>query len=42
MGRDLLDGIDAFASSQADAPSRSEAIRRIIRDWLQSKGYLPK
>jgi len=40
MDRDLLDGIDAFAASETDKPVRSEAIRRIIRDWLVQRGYL--
>ena len=35
-----LDGIDAFSSEQEDTPARTEAIRRIIRDWLVSHGYL--
>jgi len=38
--RDMINGIDAFAASEVDTPSRSEAIRRIIRDWLLSHGYL--
>lgn len=40
LTRDLLDGIEAFASAEDDKPKRPEAIRRILRDWLQSKGYL--
>lgn len=35
-----LDGIDAFSLEQPDAPPRTEAIRRIIRDWLIGHGYL--
>lgn len=31
---DLLSTIDEFVSSQADGPSRSEAIRRILKDNL--------
>lgn len=38
--RDALDGIDAFASDQEDKPSRTEAVRRILRDWLIGHGYL--
>jgi len=38
--RDLLDGIDAFSSNEHDKPKRPEAIRRIIREWLTSHGYL--
>ncbi|WP_198028703.1 hypothetical protein [Mesorhizobium sp. WSM3626] len=37
-----LDAIDAFAAEQADSLTRPEAIRRIIRDWLQANGYLSK
>lgn len=38
--RAQLDGIDAFAASEEDNPPRTEAIRRIIRDWLIGHGYL--
>lgn len=37
-----LDALDAFAASELDRPSRSEAVRRIVRDWLREKGYLAK
>lgn len=37
---DLAEGVDAYAASQEDAPTRSEAIRRIIREWLSEKGFL--
>jgi len=37
---DLAAGVDAFAAEEADNPSRSEAIRRILRDWLVGHGYL--
>ena len=36
----LLDGIDAWASREKDTPSREEAVRRIVHDWLRAKGYL--
>lgn len=36
-----LDAIDAFAASEMDQPSRPEAVRRILRDWLIGHGYLP-
>jgi hypothetical protein len=38
--RDALNGIDAFAADQDDKPNRTEAVRRIIRDWLIGHGYL--
>lgn len=38
---DLLSPLDAFIASEDDAPSRPEAIRRILRNWLAAKGYLP-
>jgi len=40
MEPELTDAIDAFALDETDKPPRSEAIRRIIRDWLISHGYL--
>lgn len=36
-----LNGIAAFAKAEPDQPARSEAIRRIIRDWLINHGYAP-
>lgn len=36
-----LDGIDAFAASEPDRPTRQEAVRRIVRDWLVGHGYMP-
>ena len=38
--RTELDGIDAFAQNEPDKPQRTEAVRRIIRDWLLGHGYL--
>lgn len=35
-----LDAIDAFSADQVDKPPRTEAIRRIVRDWLVGHGYL--
>ena len=40
MERDLLHGIDAFAADETDSPSRPEALRRILRDWLIGHGYM--
>lgn len=39
--RDMLDGIDRFIADEPDAPSRPEAIRRILKDWLIGHRYLP-
>jgi hypothetical protein len=35
-----LSAVDAFSASEPDKPSRPEAIRRIVRDWLIGNGYL--
>lgn len=40
--RETITGIDAFAAAEPDQPSRSEALRRIVADWLKERGYLPK
>ena len=37
---DILEPLDKFASEESDGPSRPEAIRRILRDWLIGHGYL--
>ncbi|RVG50584.1 ribbon-helix-helix protein, CopG family [Sinorhizobium meliloti] len=37
---DLLAPLDAFVADQEGKPSRAEAIRTIIRDWLISNGYI--
>lgn len=40
--RATLDGINAFIAAQPDPkPSRPEALRIILRDWLIGGGYLP-
>lgn len=33
--------LDAFRNEQDDLPSRSEAIRHILSDWLTGRGYHP-
>jgi len=38
----LTSAIDAAAEDDADKPSRSEKIRRIVTEWLVERGYLPK
>ncbi|GAB4350674.1 MAG: hypothetical protein Kow0026_07120 [Oricola sp.] len=40
LERALLDGLDAWAAGEKGAPSRAEAVRRILHDWLRAKGYL--
>lgn len=37
---DLIGPLDKYASEEEDSPSRPEAIRRILRDWLIGHGYL--
>ncbi|MFS2175628.1 ribbon-helix-helix domain-containing protein [Rhizobium pisi] len=39
---EIGDALDKFAAHELDTPNRSEAIRRILRDWLSNHGYLPK
>lgn len=40
LPRDILEGIDAFAAEENDKPNRTEALRRIVRDWLIGHGFL--
>ncbi len=42
LHRDMIDAVDSFRASQEDNPSRPEAIRRGMAEWLAEKGYLPK
>jgi hypothetical protein len=37
---ETIAALDAAASADAEAPSRSELVRRIVADWLRSHGYL--
>lgn len=39
--RDVVAGVDSFAHTQQDKPQRSEAVRRIVTEWLRQHGYLP-
>jgi hypothetical protein len=34
----VLAGIDDWAAKQADKPSRAEALRRLVNDFLKLKG----
>jgi len=38
---EMLVLVDRYAASNPDAPSRPEAIRRIIRDWLIGHDLMP-
>lgn len=41
LNHEIVDGIAAFQSDQVPpVENQSEAIRRIIRDWLVSHGYM--
>lgn len=40
LTRDLLDGIEAYQRDEPSAVPKTEAVRRIVRDWLTSHGYL--
>lgn len=40
LSRDLLEGVDAFRKEQSSLPTRPGAIRAILQDWLNEKGFL--
>lgn len=45
MEPELISALDEFIELRHHAdetPSRSEAIRKILRDWLSSEGYFRK
>jgi hypothetical protein len=42
MHGDQLSAIDAWRQPEEGSPTRPEAIRRIVTDWLRQRGYLPK
>ena len=39
---DPLSALDAWRQQVQGSPTRPEAIRRIVTDWLRERGYLPK
>lgn len=39
---ELLSALESFRRDQTEIPTRPEAIREIVRDWLTDKGYLPE
>lgn len=42
LNQEIVDGISAFQADEVPPiANQSEAIRRIIRDWLIGHGYLP-
>ena len=40
LSRELLNGIDAYTRDGPTGVPRTEAVRRILRDWLNAHGYL--
>jgi Arc/MetJ-type ribon-helix-helix transcriptional regulator len=42
LPRDMLEAIEAYRREQETIPSRPEAIRQMLSDWLASKGFMPK
>ena len=42
LSPDLLSALDAYAAHADGQPSRAELIRRIIKDWLSTNGYLQR
>jgi len=41
MHDDLLGPLDSWVSRQSEKPSRSEAIRFILKDWFIAQGLMP-
>jgi metal-responsive CopG/Arc/MetJ family transcriptional regulator len=41
MHDDLLEPLDSWVSRQSEKPSRSEAIRFILKDWFIAQGLIP-
>ena len=42
ISRETLSAIDNVRRSEEDVPTRPEAIRRILNEWLRDNGYLTK
>ena len=40
LPRDVLAGLDALVAAQPQTASRGEAVRHVLREWLQAKGYM--
>ncbi len=41
LPRHLIDAVEAYRRAQPDIPTRPEAIRQMLADWLTTHGYLP-
>mgnify|MGYP002652052400 CR=1 FL=1 len=41
LPRDMLSAVDAMRREQSSLPTRPEAIRIALKDWLIANGYLP-
>lgn len=41
LPREMLDAIESYRREQPDIPTRPEAIRQMLSDWLTTHGYLP-
>jgi len=39
---DVIGALDDYRRDQDDLPTRPEAIRRILTDWLRERGYLAR
>jgi hypothetical protein len=37
---DVLNGLDALVAARPETVSRGEAVRHILREWLQARGYM--
>ncbi|WP_116275226.1 ribbon-helix-helix protein, CopG family [Rhizobium leguminosarum] len=42
LADEIGEALDKFAEQEVDSPTRSEAIRRILRNWLSDNGFLQK
>ena len=40
LPRDMLEAIERYRREQETIPTRPEAVRQALRDWLTSRGYL--
>lgn len=38
--RDVLDGLDAYVAVNPGEGARPQAIRQIVREWLQAQGFM--
>ena len=40
LPRDVLDAVERYRLDQPEPPTRPEALRRMVADWLRERGYL--